>query len=158
MFKILRNLLYISYPEQWIWATMLGENVSSNVCPQRIKSACVSVQSDQSLLSAWRNVTPLAIGNVPREDSDQLVHLHGVPREIYPEKILIRMCKLAGHIWIFAGPHVEGMFSYIVSHMVFFYICQHTWRWMLFPKQLLLETNQVVGIHQLSHHLSNRRP
>ena len=53
----------------WAWTR---ENVPSPMCTQeRLKSACVSTQTDQSPMSAWRNFASLAIQNVPSDDSDQ---------------------------------------------------------------------------------------
>ena len=44
---------------------------------QRLKSACASAQSVQSLLIQHeKNVESLAILNMPSEDSDQAVHVH----------------------------------------------------------------------------------
>ena len=48
------------------------ENVLTEYWPvpkQRLKLACTSIWSDQSLLSEWRNIESLAIQNVLREDS-----------------------------------------------------------------------------------------
>ena len=59
------------------------------------KSACA--KSDQSSLSAWRNFAPLAIQNVPTEDSDQPA----------------QMCRL---IWIFTEHMSEGTFSDVAAH------------------------------------------
>ena len=45
--------------------------LSSDMCVlQRLKSACASPHSDQSSLSAWRNLSSFAIINVSSEDSD----------------------------------------------------------------------------------------
>ena len=45
------------------------------MCVQwRLKSVCVSMQSDKSSLSAWRHFASLIIQNVPSEYSDQTVN------------------------------------------------------------------------------------
>ena len=45
------------------------------MCTQRrLKLACLSVQSDLSLLSACRNYTSLAIQNAPKEGFDQIAN------------------------------------------------------------------------------------
>ena len=58
-----------------------SENVPSDMSTQRkLKSACASVQSDQSSLSPWRNLASLAIQNALSEDSDQTAHLRSLIR------------------------------------------------------------------------------
>ena len=56
--------------------TCLSCIVGKHTCwstPDRFKSACASVQFDQSPLSAWRNFASWAIWNAPSEDSDQTI-------------------------------------------------------------------------------------
>ena len=65
-----------------LWAAT-WENVPSNMCAQRrLKSACASAQSDQSL-------------RCPHEET-----LYPWLSKLRPLKILIRLCRL---IWIFVG-------------------------------------------------------
>ena len=53
------------------WA-ITWQNQQNDLCAQqRLRSSWASAQSDQSSLSAWRNVGPLAIHKVHSEDSDQ---------------------------------------------------------------------------------------
>ena len=51
-----------------------SESLPSDMCAQRrLKSACASVQSDQSSFSAKRNFASLAIQSASSENSDQTV-------------------------------------------------------------------------------------
>ena len=67
-----------------IWSSA-WQNQQNDLCAQRrLRSAWASAQSDQSSLSAWRNIGPLTIYWVLSEDTDQTG----------------RMPRL---IWVFAG-------------------------------------------------------
>ena len=64
-------------------ATIIGastlENVPSDICAQRwLISACGSVQSDQSSLSAWRILASSAVQNAPSENSDQTARMRPI--------------------------------------------------------------------------------
>ena len=74
-----------------IWAAA-RENVPLDFWAQQwLKSACKSMQSEQSSLSTWRNFASLNIQNLPSEDSEQTA----------------RMCSL---IRIFAEQHLTVLF------------------------------------------------
>ena len=59
---------------------------------RRIKSACASAQSDQSLLPTWRNFASLAIQNARSEHSDQTARMR-------PANIQIRLRECAQRIF-----------------------------------------------------------
>ena len=69
----------------------------------RLKSACTSVQSDQSLLPMWRNIASLAIQNAPSEDSDQTA----------------QMCRL---LWILVGHTLHKVCLVTLWLNLFWYI------------------------------------
>ena len=66
---------------------------------QRLKSACVSEQFDQSTLSIWRKFASLAIQNMPSDDSDQTAW----------------MCRLT---WFLAGFTSKVTFSDTEVHIL----------------------------------------
>ena len=90
-----------------IWATS-WQNQQNGMCAQRrLRSAWASAQSDQSLLSAWRNIDSLATHWVHSEDSDQTG----------------RMPRL---IWVFVGStcHFVG---FVMRRLIFCLITFRLW-------------------------------
>ena len=79
------SLKLYSIPERTIWAETWENVPSSNMRPTKTQIGLrIHAVRLESSLSAWRNFGPLAIKNMPTEDSDQTVW----------------MCRV---IWIFAG-------------------------------------------------------
>ena len=81
------------------WATA-QQNQQNDLCAQRrLRSAWASIQSDQSSLSIWRNLGPLATHWAHNEDSDQTG----------------RMPTL---IWVFAGCTSFCWFCRVQAQMI----------------------------------------
>ena len=87
-----------------IWAAT-SENEPSDMCAQqRFGSAFAFAQSDQSALSAWRNLLPWL-------------------SKIYPVKILNRLCECVGIIRIFIGRTAHVRRSFFFDVPIHFYLC-----------------------------------
>ena len=87
------------------------QNQQNDLCAQkRLRSAWVPAKSDQSSLSAWRNIGPLTIHWAHSKDSDQTG----------------RMPRL---IWVFAG-HTHHFIYFVVRQLKYYLRSEQQRQWL----------------------------
>ena len=101
------------------WAATC-ENVPSDKCTQlRLKSACISMQSDQSSLSTWKNFASLAIQDAPSEDSDPIAQMY--LRICAPSEVSDQTAHSCSLVWNFTGC-TSPKVCFLMLRFIFFFL------------------------------------